>query len=353
MTACTASSTVQAVRKAANMKVTPTLILSVALASAIGTAASAKVSVRESTFEGLKSIVMESQSIRLTILPERGANIASLYDKSAKREWAWHNDAVKYRIPKYDDSFADYDMSGMDDCFPTIGKEKYFAYPWKDVEMPDHGELWSQPWKYSVKGDSLTMSVHGVRFPYRFTKTISIDDASRTVTIRYSAENHSTMPIPAAWAGHYITAIKPGMKAFLPKDVQFVSVPPEWVPERKDNLAWTTFGGYDTGIAAKFFTKELTQGFTGFYDPATKDYMLYRFSTHDLPYLGIWIDQCGYPVGSHSYHAGLEPTNGAETPWSAREMGRLRYLMGKSTMTWKMEISFGKSDESELYEKVR
>ncbi len=335
------------------MKLSRAISITAALLAASVIEAQAGIVIKQSSFQGLKSIVMESRSVKLEVLPERGANIISIYDKKTKHEWAWHNEQVKYRVPKFDDTFSDYDMSGSDDCFPTIGWEKCFAYPWKDVVMADHGELWSQPWDYKVKDGSLILSVHGVRFPYVFEKKISIDDAHRTVSLQYKVTNQCHMPMPAVWAGHYITAINPGAMAFYPKDTRFAGDLGPWALDRRDNLAWMKFGGYDTKVATKFYTRDLSAGYAGFYDPKTKDYLLYAFNTKEMPRIGLWINQCGYPAGTKAYHAGIEPTNGAETPFGAKENGTLRYIKGKSTMSWRINISFGRADRTKLYDEIK
>ena len=43
---------------------------------------------------------------------------------------------------------GDYDASGFDECFPTIGACAYPEAPWQGVIAPDHGELWTLPWAW-------------------------------------------------------------------------------------------------------------------------------------------------------------------------------------------------------------
>ena len=63
-------------------------------------------------------------------------------------------------------------MSGFDEVFPSIESCYYPVEPWEGVKVPDHGEVWSLPWRYEVHEDSVDLSVHGVRFPYRLQKKI-------------------------------------------------------------------------------------------------------------------------------------------------------------------------------------
>jgi hypothetical protein len=327
--------------------------LSLVFLSIISIKADAEVCVKESSFHGLKTVVMESDTLKLAILPERGANIISMYDKKTNREWVWQNPSFKYKKPKYDDSFLDYDMSGYDDCFPTIGREKCFAYPWKDVVMPDHGEVWTLPWKYRVEKGKILLSVHGVRFPYILEKQVSFDEKCLSLTLCYRATNLSPMDMPVIWCGHYMSAVTPGMEAFFTEDVEFTKNLNPWSLEHHDQLSWVKFGKPETKIVAKFISKELSQGYAGFYDPATKDYLLYTFSVEKLPYLGLWINQRGFPFPeSEFYHAGLEPTNGLETPGDSQKAGLLKYLKAYSSMEWQIRITFGKAERKKLYDAI-
>jgi hypothetical protein len=105
---------------------------------------------------------------------------------------------------------------------------------------------------------------------------------------------------------------------------------------------------------AKFFTGKLSQGFAGFYDPKTKDYLLYTFSIDALPLLGVWINQNGFPTPkSGYYHAGLEPTNGLETPTDSHKAGLLKYLKPNTTIEWSIRITIGKADSKSLYDEVK
>jgi len=319
----------------------------------LSTKIDAEVVVKESSFRGLKAILMESDALKLTILPERGANIISMYDKKTNREWVWQNPSFNYRKPKYDDSFLDYDMSGYDDCFPTIGKEKCFAYPWKDIVMPDHGEVWSLPWKYRFEKGKVLLNVHGIRFPYVLEKQVALDEKCSAVTLCYRVTNFSPMDMPVIWCGHYMSAVTPGMEAFFPGDVEFTKDLKPWSLEHHDQLSWIKFGKPETKVVAKYFSKELSGGFAGFYDPVTKDYLLYTFSTKQLPYVGLWINQCGFPLPeSEYYNAGLEPTNGLETPGDTKKAGLLRYFKADSTIEWQIRITFGKAERNKLYDAV-
>src|SRR5579862_4893411 len=110
----------------------------------------------------------------MVILPEIGGKIASLRSEESGTEFLWQDDTRPYRPILYGDDFGNYDASGFDECFPTIGECRYPEFPWEGVTAPDHGELWCTPWRYDLKDEAVRLYAHGVRFPYLFEKRITV-----------------------------------------------------------------------------------------------------------------------------------------------------------------------------------
>ena len=79
---------------------------------------------------------------------------------------------IRFR-PEYGGAFERYDISGWDECFPSIGQCYYPEPPWHGVVVPDHGELWTLPWHAEPLPDGLRLWTKGVRFPYTFEKRLA------------------------------------------------------------------------------------------------------------------------------------------------------------------------------------
>ncbi len=286
-----------------------------------------------STFKGMKTVDIESRSLKVRVLPDRGAKIISIYDKRSGREWVWQNPSAAYRIVKYGSDFSKQDASGFDDCFPTVGENAYPDDPWKGILMPDHGEIWTQPAAYTICRDSVSFRVQGIRLPYVFEKEISLPRPG-VVRIRYKISN----PAPAikgAWAAHFLVNVCPGMEIFLPEDTKILDGMGSWPVSRASGLEWIRIGDPQTKIAIKRFTDRITEGRGGFYDGRTKEFLAYVFSHQKLPYFGVFINQKGFPEGLPCYNAALEPTNGDENYDSMRAKGLTPSIAASSSMNGK------------------
>src|SRR5512143_3985768 len=93
---------------------------------------------RERVFEDeLETIRLTGYDLALQVIPQLGCKVSSL--KWNGREVLARNPRKSFRLAEYGAPFADYDASGFDKCFPTIGPCRYPAPPFMDIEVPDHG----------------------------------------------------------------------------------------------------------------------------------------------------------------------------------------------------------------------
>ncbi|MCC6803333.1 MAG: hypothetical protein IT319_10635 [Anaerolineae bacterium] len=166
----------------------------------------------------LDAIEAESEDIALRLTPQLGAKISSL---------TWRGREVLARNPfkslcpaQYAAPYADYDASGFDECFPSVGSCLYPDAPYFGIEVPDHGELWSFPW---IAGDddnnSLYVYTYGVRFLYQFHRWVRLTGSDH-VHLRYHVDNLGSVPFRCLWSAHPLLALRPGMVIHLPPCVR-------------------------------------------------------------------------------------------------------------------------------------
>ncbi len=82
---------------------------------------------------------------RVMIVPSLGGKIAQM--ELGGRQWLWTSDVVRYALPDENESYAETaDTGGYDECFPTVMSCKVptWVKGFGGIELPDHGELWSQ-----------------------------------------------------------------------------------------------------------------------------------------------------------------------------------------------------------------
>lgn len=304
------------------------------------------------TWYGLSALAIESEVLRIVVVPELGAKIVSLFDKCGQREWL----VGPVQQPKpigYGMRFVDQDMSGWDESFPTIepckypGDGKYFGR-----SLPDHGEVWAVPWRRENNPpNTLTFSVQGTALPYKLLRTISFS-APDILRLDYSVTNTGTEAINYLWAAH---------PQFVADDETRIVLPPhvEKVLNVRAGSRWGGVGEYyqwPQGIAADEKPYSLNQlGFAALH-PCRKFYlppevqidwaMLADYGSGralrlnwfpmELPYLGIWIDEGVYSIAPV---ISLEPTTGFyDSLATASENGRVAYLAPGEARHWSLSV---------------
>jgi len=122
----------------------------------------------------MHKIILQNHRLSLTVLPELGGKISSLFDKENERECFWLNPHLPMAAPEYGDSYIEkLDSGGWDEIFPAVE-------PCTLVEkftIPDHGDLVQLPWEVISQDEgSVTMRVITRAYPTSFERRISLDD---------------------------------------------------------------------------------------------------------------------------------------------------------------------------------
>lgn len=234
-----------------------------------------------------------------------------------------------YSRPSYGANFTDYDMSGFDECFPTIAPSRYRSLGDRDrqhnFDFPDHGELWSRPWAFQIDDDEIIFSIHGVNAQYVFEKRVKL--YKNTLLQFYSVRNLSKEPFSFLWSPHPLLSVRPGTKLLLPESVDCVFL--NWASDETfgkhgDVVSWpflsTSYKHIDysevqeksLGQAVKCFTDRLSRGYAEVCDTKTNESLILEFDPRENPYLGIWLCYGGWPVDRREKHltVALEPCNG-------------------------------------------
>ena len=209
-------------------------------------------SVRQLVHKGFAAFELSNGRISLVTIPELGGKIASIRHLDSGREWLWTNPHLSYRKPVYGASYIrEFDFGGLDECFPTVAPAFYPAEPWAGTPAPDHGELWAQPWdvrQADATADRATLSAvcHGVRFPYRFERTITVERGQAAARLDYRAANLSPYAMPFLWSIHPLLPLEPGMRLTLPEGVAQVRIDfstNDWLGKTGELHAWPVVTG--------------------------------------------------------------------------------------------------------------
>ena len=172
-------------------------------------------------YEAREALCLRDASLQIVTIPALGGKIISVKDLTSGYEFMWRQPDRALTPAPYDAVFTDYDISGWDECFPTINPAPYPAEPWQGTVIADHGEIWQQPWRWRADEGGVMMWVHGVRLPYHFERRLSLPSAG-TLRVDYRAENLSPYSMPVLWSMHSFFNITPQTRILVPEGAQII-----------------------------------------------------------------------------------------------------------------------------------
>lgn len=306
--------------------------------------------------EDLQRIVLQNEALRAVLLPELGGKIASLVSLKTGREFLLQHPDRPCRRARYADSMSDYDISGFDECLPTISACPYPEQPFEGVLMPDHGEVWALPWKYEIHGEELVLEVEGVHLPYVMRRKIRL--AGTVLELEYEIENPGTRAFKYLWSAHPLLAVEPGAEIVLPPEVAEVLVDYSAGHRFKigEKITWprataldgllamlNTISGPEQKTADKLFTSRVSQGYCGLRFSSAREAIFFRFDPQAVPFVGLWICQGGFPAeGPPEFTVALEPCNGRpDSLATAITKGECPELPARTTHRWWLHLEIG------------
>ncbi len=293
-------------------------------------------------------ISIENEIVEAAFLPEIGGKMIALKDKDTQQQFLLEpqNASKKYMKATYGADFSHFDVSGFDECFPTVEASGPF---------PDHGEVWSGSWDVSIEDQSLVFSFKGIKADYLFKKRISL--FQNTVQMAYSVTNNMKEQFHYIWSAHPLFRINPGVRLILPENVSELFL--NWSSDPNvgtygDTIQWPVadLGGnrnidlssmtkHNTGLAIKCFSNVLHDGFVGLYHSAIDRTVSFEFDPHDVPYAGLWLCYGGWPTESPDKHVtiAIEPCSGRPDKLSnAVQRNEHQTIEPGETKTWDMNI---------------
>jgi galactose mutarotase-like enzyme len=260
-------------------------------------------------WSGFEAWALESELLRVVVVPELGAKLVSLLDKRRGLEWLAGPVERPLKKVQYGAVFTDQDMSGWDEMFPTIVA---CSYPGTGEQhgasLPDHGEVWTLPWQVeSSARETLVMSVQGKQLPYHLRRKMSFPQAD-TLALSYELANLGTEWMPYMWAAHPQFLCGEAAHIVLPPHVNEVcnTVAVSWGwGEAETRYTWPEaqtltgalvridrIGPPSLHLARKFFTLPGAQvNWAELVRQPEGDWLRLEWNVDELPYLGLWIDE--------------------------------------------------------------
>ncbi|MFN2398884.1 MAG: hypothetical protein ABR543_09650 [Gemmatimonadaceae bacterium] len=255
------------------------------------------------------TVELRGEAARVVIMPSVGGKISEL--ELGGRQWLWHNKSMPFRPGVDGSSYVETaDSGGYDECFPTVGPCQIpgNVSRFGGLELPDHGELWSQATSINVDTASERPSAStewtGIRMPYRFSRTVEIGEAS-TVVIRYEATNNGKDRMPFIWSAHPLLPLTPSTKLSIAEGTRarvysqhgielFGSGAEHAWPRFRTGQAVLDFSQPDSAgkrFACKVFL-EMRTGMAAVDEDGSRLEVL--FDLKEVPNFGLWINRQGW-----------------------------------------------------------
>ena len=299
-------------------------------------------------YKGLKAVAIENEILKLVVLPQLGAKIASLLYKPQNFEVFFQPTDGIFRLSRHGANFAEYDTAGADEMYPTIDACLY-PYPGYSGRLPDHGDLWSIPWQIAATGETLTASTRGRSLPYKFRRGITLDGSR--VRLDYEAVNTGQAALYGLWAFHGLAACDETTRIILPAADRVVNVHDSLRlgPAGSEHSFPLTTGRDGKPCRMDTIMPKSAQSTEKLYVKGAvrrgqaaltlnKNRLLYTlyFPKTIVPYLGIWINQGGF---KNEYNCALEPATGYyDSLEVAQRLGTLPPIAPGAALAWYLTI---------------
>jgi hypothetical protein len=192
----------------------------------------ASVSFGEET--GWRSVVLESDELRIVVLPDKGAEIHRLVHRESGVDVLFHG-PWGLRPPgapplegSGDDEFMWNYAGGWQELFPSVNE----ACTYRGRRIPFHGEVATLPWEYEVLSDGeVRFATRCRETTFALERTLRVEKA--TLKIESVATNVGDEPAHFVWGQHCVVGaplLEEGCRLELPART-IVTRPELWEPE--------------------------------------------------------------------------------------------------------------------------
>ena len=242
-------------------------------------------------------LVLENAWLRVEVLPCVGGKVAQILDFCSGKKLLVPPQKRYATIP-LGAFWTDYDISGMDDCFPNVALCPYPARPWVGTPLPDHGEWVYGAWDVEkATKREIHMRRVGTSLLYGARKTILL--SGNTLEFKYEVQNAADAPLIYLWAAHPMLVVdESGYVLTLPRETLSFRTFPGGAQGK-----WPFFESLDLsrewippGQTLKLFIENLTEPWC---ELRVADCVLtFAFDLVTTPKLGIWFNHFGFPEPS-------------------------------------------------------
>ncbi len=322
------------------------------------------------TYRGLKTVVIENETLRAVVLADKGADVLSLVHKPSDTDFLWRSpwgvrDPRTY-VPATGDPtgvWIDSYHGGWQTVLPAGGG----GGAYRNADLGMHGEANLLPWDAQVLSEgpqraAVQFTVRLPRTPLVVTKTIAVEQGKPTMTFRESVTNVGGEPVDLSY-GQHITFGAPFLseaclidlpggtvtqgQPYSPNHRLMAGASQEWpkgvlLDGSEINLREIPPPG--TGCEDMAYITDLPAGWYAVTNTALGVGAAVRYPADLYPNLWYWqvfSGGAGYPWWGQTYNIGLEPFTSASNAGlgAAVEDGSARVIGPGETIDSELHFS--------------
>lgn len=297
-----------------------------------------KCRIREFIYKGLRTVTLENELIKVSILADKGTDIYEFIYKPKDVDFLWHSfNGIRNPsgfVPTRDmpdGSFLDFYEGGWQELFPNIGN----ACTYKGALLGEHGEVCLPPWEYRIEQDlpqviSVKFWIRTARSPYYLEKVYTIKEGDTTLYIDEKVINEGTSEMEFMWGHHpafgpvfldetCIIEFPQGVKAKTSKEDlgQYAPLPSSmefnW-PNISDESGrlWdmSKVPPLDSKLFFEYEVYNLSEGWYRIKNTSLGVGFQMNWDKDQFPYLWVWAPYGGaedYPWYGRNFNLAIEP----------------------------------------------
>jgi hypothetical protein len=318
----------------------------------------------EFTYRGIEAAFLESEALRIMVLPGKGGDVLEFRDKRADVDVLFHTDHNWQ--PPADRAVPAADPTAWHDTYPGGWQLNLPLAGYTDgfdgTPYGLHGESALLPWEAEVTRDdgtavSLRLSTELVRYPFSIERTLTLPAAEPTLRVEEAVTNDGGVELEYVWQQHLALGrplVGPGARLDVPAETGVVE---EYGEAHENNrlvggetFEWPHAPGLDGDVDLREFPPAdstihdvayATDLEDGWYAVTNSDLDLgFGFTFPTDPFECVWYWQpfggdAESPYFNRNYNVGLEPTTAypsADLPDAQRANGTMKTLSPGETV---------------------
>lgn len=292
-------------------------------------------------------IVLRAGDASLVVDSESGGKIRSLSLPGEPDFEFFYQDARGLSSPS---DYSRHDMSGYDECFPTVG-----PWVWEHggltIDFGDHGLLWNRRWNTTVRDGEVRSVVEVPEIGVAFSRAIRAAGPSRFLLV-YRIEGAAHHSLPFVYSAHPLLRVEADTHVALPPAASSLYVtassrgpaPGQVIAGTEEMAHLLGPGSTEEESYTKCFSNALGAGTHEVVveHPTAGRSLTYRFDGAQLPYVGLFMSN-GHPLTDGAFRGcrmlAVEPcTSIGDDPAVAESTSSLSRLGLESPVRFHLEL---------------